>query len=284
MQLGEKQQLPPILEETLLSRFEKGELELPLLPRSTAQILAASEEELGGLLSNVLGRDLSLAASVLQMANTPLYRGTSPIVSIPQAMNRLGTKIIRSLIMTMSWNSKGFQVGEYAAEVKQLFAHSLGVALCSQEVARRLRKNVEEAFLVGLLHDIGRPILLQAVCTVAKELKLHASRGAVLDMIVMRHPEIGALLVQRWTLPVRFQRIIAAHHEAEPCAEDRAGVHLLQLGDVLAKHMLEELPVEVVQNHDAVVSLNIYPDMLEGILQKRDTIKEAVQQFISTCA
>ena len=254
MQPGENLVSASPLEDVLFARIDKGEIELPLLPRSMAQILAATEEELGGLLSTILSRDVSLAASVLQMANTPLYRGASPIVSISQAMNRLGTKNIRSLIMTMSWNSKGFHVGQYAPDVKRMFAHSLGVALSSQEIARCLRKNVEEAFLVGLLHDIGRPILLQAICSIAKELWIHISPGTLWEMLERWHAGVGALLVQNWALPVRFQRIIAAHHDEDPAPEERAGVHLLQLGDILAKHILEDFPLEALQAHEAVAS------------------------------
>src|SRR5258708_12287382 len=157
------------LRRRLGQRLDAGGLELPLLPEVAAEVVAltASEDSDTGRRAEVSRRDASMTAHGLRLANSPLYRPRSPIVSLQQALSRLGMSQIRQIALTVSCKQRVFRARGYEAEVHRTFRHSFATGLMAQEIAPARGWNAEEAFLPGLLHDVGRPVLLQAASDVS---------------------------------------------------------------------------------------------------------------------
>jgi len=255
-----------------------GRFELPILPTVANEVLQASGDEAGGAkkLADIVRRDQTMAAHLLRMANSPFYRGTDAIVSVQHAVSRLGSSRIREVALVVACSGRVFEVGGFEDEVKASFKHSLAAALYAQEIARAKRTSVEDAFLAGLLHDMGRPLLLQKCIDVDKKHALKSKRAEILGVVDQRHPSVGAMLATAWLLPERLASTIADHHHAGPPEERSPAVHMVMLADALAHYAMTGTPNDAIElrTHPAIPALNLYPDAVSALLSRAQVVKE----------
>lgn len=267
------------LRAELEQRLHDGKLELPLLPGVAMEVTsaAAREDTDARALAEILKRDAAMAAHVLRVVNSPVYSPRAQIVSLQQAVGRVGSAKIREIAMIIACRAGVFKVKGYEAEVDQVFKHSVATALFAQEIARQTRNNVEEAFLCGLLHDVGRPVLLQALLEATRERSGSWSREALLALVSELHCRAGAALASAWALPEAVSQAILNHHG--PGAEHAASVHITALADVLGHALLDapELDASAVQGHVALEKLEIYPDVLAKILSRSQSVRQAAE-------
>jgi putative nucleotidyltransferase with HDIG domain len=138
---------------------------------------------------------------------------------------------------------------------------------------------VEEAFLAGLLHDVGRPTLFQAIADLdrSSDPRKKADQASVVDEL---HAAVGAELATRWALPARVAEAIATHHVPATAAHTELAM-LTSLADVLAHQVLEPVSGDLgsggALGHPALVALNLYPDDLEKLLAGSDALVETVR-------
>jgi len=258
-----------MVRERLLQRVDAGALELPLLPEVASEVMALTAQENSDArrLADVIRRDASMAAHVLRLANSPLYRPRTPIVSLQQALSRLGMAQIRQIALTVSCKQRVFRARGYEAEVHKAFRHSFAAALVAQEIARARRWNVEEAFLAGLLHDVGRPVLLQAIADISLVVR-PGDRQAVLAVVAEQHAAVGGTLARKWALPPRVADAITHHHDELGGGSASQLPVLTAFADDLSHCILEpEAEDEArIREHPLLVSLNLYPDELATLL------------------
>lgn len=276
--------LPEVLRDALVERIESGGIELPVLPEVASQVINASMDPECDLrqLTALIGRDQSMTAHLLRLSNSALYASPVPIVSLQQALSRLGLKKIREIALIISCETKVFKVEGFDLAVRTLFRHSLAAAAFAQEIARHRRWNVEEAFLCGLLHDIGKPVLLQTLSDLKQKLEIEVDRDAILAGTDEFHADLGSKLVKHWKLPVRLSETIEFHHEPEK-AESASGTAMMtRLADDLAHTALgsREIPEQELLEHSTLVPLNVYPDEMERLLASRKKILEAVESIL----
>lgn len=209
---------------------------LPSLPQVLLQIMELAERDDVGLaeLGQVVSRDTGLAAKVLSTANSAFYSRGRPIASIEQCLSVMGAAQVRRIALNQSvaelfgrfQKTGGFDMRYY-------WYHVLCVALTARDLARRLEyDHVDEAYLAGLLHDVGQLALL----TVAPDAYLPIFRNATGEMSLMEqeqaafgitHAEVGAWLGQRWNLHGFFNDALLYHHE--PLARLRDAHALTQI-------------------------------------------------------
>lgn len=268
----------------LLCRLERGELELPLLPRVAQEVLAETEREDGEprRLAELIRRDAAMAAHVLRVANSPLYLPPTPIVSLQQAISRLGMAAMRRIALMVACQARVFRVAGYDAAMRSLFQHSLAAAAFAQEIARLRRSNVEEAFLCGLLHDVGRPVILQTLADLgpaSAAATTVAPSAAVLDPAAAYaladelHPLVGATLAERWSLPPWLALAVRHHHEPGAGAASALAA-TVGAADRLAHLCLHtrELDEEACRRGPQWALLNLYPDQVDALLGQRERV------------
>jgi putative nucleotidyltransferase with HDIG domain len=263
------------LREELEARLATSKVALPMLSESVQRVLSAASDERSDarVLSDLIKRDQALAGHVLRVANSPLYAASTQIVSLQQAVSRLGMQKVREVALMISMQTRVFDVKGYATELKALFAHAVATAVFAQEIARMKRKNVEEAFLAGLLHDVGKPVVLQAIMD-SKSPEARAAqrdRGAVWALCDALHGPAGRALAVAWQLPVTLAETIERHHDP---ASPSSSVHLTRLADDLAHFVLRDAPVEeaTIHGHPCAEALNLYPEDLAALLAKGPAI------------
>jgi putative nucleotidyltransferase with HDIG domain len=272
--------LPAAVRERLVERVQASKLELPLLPRVATEVMRACADDTSDArtLAEMVRSDQAMAGHVLRIANTPAYMPAVRIVSLQQAVSRLGMKTIRDIALLVACQSRVFNVAGFAALMQAWFRHALGTALFAQEVARRRRWNVEEAFLAGLLHDVGRPVLLQALMDLHRDAGLTADRDAVVEATGELHERVGAALISSWGLPDRVAEA-TGHHHAPPREGAMAQLTMvIGLADDLAHVALGPRTVteDEVRHHALLPALNLYPDDVEALLAHRARVVESV--------
>ncbi|GAB6068728.1 HDOD domain-containing protein [Methylothermus subterraneus] len=227
----EEKPLTELLEEqfaALSSRlpvFHPVALELERLKNdgrvSMEQIVAAIE------------KDPTLAAQVLRLANSALYRGLAKADTLSRAVLRLGMKRVVSLAFAAS-QSLAYR-GErppYREMLRQLWTRTYLSACGARFLAERLGQGerAEEAFLAGLFHDLGELFVLRALeCLSAKTGEL--TPALIEEAVTALHPQFGAKLILQWNLPEEYARIARDHHLEELAESDwlMACVRLMDL-------------------------------------------------------
>lgn len=258
--------LPATLERDFTAKVARLELELPLLPEASATILSetAKTDWSAAKIVDALKRDAALSAHLLRIANSPAFCGASPVVSIQQAVTRLGGSHLRQLAVVIACETRAFAAPGFEAEVRAVFRHSLAVALCAKEIARQRRANVEAAFLAGLLHDLGWPVVIQGLSQLAGGAAL--PRDAVLERAELLHASLGGAVARAWKLPEAVAVAIVGHHDA---ATEDPLTATVAFADALAQHAGgSPWPEERLLALPATRSLNLYPDVVESLAKK----------------
>ncbi|MBL8861686.1 MAG: HDOD domain-containing protein [Planctomycetes bacterium] len=257
-----------------LARYLDEHLELPVLPEAAARILSLCEDpetESQDIVA-ALERDPSLASHVLRLANSAVFAPVEPIVSLKQAVGRLGMTMIRNLSIAVTLQGRVFCSRQHEEHTRAMWAHCALTAVFAREVARRLRRNGEVAFLWGLMHDVGRPIVFQAAVERPELLGCDPAGGALLEAAMDTfHARVGARLVHAWGLPYPIEVVVACHHEPSAASEYAPDARLTRLADLLAHWALEDAlePEDFPRDEPVVVELGLGEEALSELLALR---------------
>lgn len=206
-------------------------ISIPMMPAVAHKVIEmASDPELSiHLLASLVAKDPVLAARVLSLANSAYSCPTQPITSLTNAIMRLGTTAVRNVVITVSFTSQLQDPAVYLNRGRAILDHALGTAYTARLVAERAGVNHEEAFLCGLLHDIGKLVILKRAHEHRRQSGNTVSEADLESTLATFHPAAGALVLRRWKLPESLDNPIRFHHEYEaagPFLRLTAGVYL----------------------------------------------------------
>ncbi len=281
-----KQEEGQALRTLITEQLERGDLDLPLLPVVANQVLMLSNDPNADAtkLSALIQQDQALAGQVLRIANSPAYLPRSPIVSLQQAIAWLGLNMLAGLAFSISVQSGVFKVKGYEKEVRGLWRQSLATGLYGKEIARRNRHNVENAFLCGILHTIGKPVLIHLILQAQKDSKNQPSWAMIDSLIQEFHIQTGIKLADAWQLPQPVQEAIRfypdeTYHQA---TSPTKGAMITCLADHLASSLLDPsaLDEDVFRALPVVQDLNFYPEDMDALLDLKDAIQQSVESFL----
>ena len=268
------------LEQSLLQKIETGEIELPLLPKAASQVMALASDPAADAakLSGLIHQDQALAAHVLRIANSPAYMPRSPVVSLQHAVAMLGITLLSEIAFTASLKSGAFKAPGHEDDVKRLWRHSLASGAFAKEVARMRRVNVESAYLCGLLHEIGKPVILQTATALAQTQRLTLEKAILYGWIDGYHSRVGALIAEKWGLPKQVATAIQYYDDYDHAESFRQECLLTCASDRLASHVLapEDLPEESLRTQPAFGELNLYPNDIDQLLTTKDQVLAVV--------
>src|SRR4051812_9865180 len=130
--------VPAGIRAELQAKLSAGALELPLLPGVAMEVTsaAARDDVDARSIAEMLKRDASLSAHVLRIVNSPAYSPRAQIVSLQQAVARVGAVKIREIALVIAGRTGVFKAKGYQQEIDEVFRQSIGTALFAQEIAR----------------------------------------------------------------------------------------------------------------------------------------------------
>ncbi len=193
--------------EALNKRLYDEDFQLPVLPSILMQLISLMEDENTTFqdIARLIMTDQVLISRVLKIANSPIYGGTGQVDSIHLAIVRLGMREILNIVTAIKLNSINY-AGVAQEKMQELMDNALKTAFLATGLARLCRVDPDEAFLGGLLLDLGKTVIL----SVAKDLNIEEE--LLEDLMASKHADLGALIAKKWNYPESIQNLIRYHH------------------------------------------------------------------------
>lgn len=276
--------MPEQVEQALIERIDKDRIDLPVLPQVAGRVMALAGDPSADAarLSALIHQDQALAAHVLRIANSPAYMPRTPIASLQHAVAMLGINQLSEIAVTISLKSGAVKIPGYDADIRQLWRHALASGAYAKEIARMRRYNVESAYLCGLLHAVGKPVVLKTVTTIAAEMHIPLESGAVTSFLDGYHARVGSLIAAEWALPPQVAEAIAYYWSYEQAPSHRQEAMMTCLADRLATYVLvpDSFDDSTLREHSVFADLNLYPNDIDTLLG----LKEKILNLVNTMA
>ncbi|MFQ5686433.1 MAG: HDOD domain-containing protein [Candidatus Scalindua sp.] len=215
--------LRDLLGDEALEKIVAGMKDLPSLPKSYNLIVEEMQKPEPSLkkVGNIIARDVSMSARVLQLVNSAFFGLPQNMVNPQQAVIYLGVETLKALVLSANVFSSFTETSELLDfPLPELCKHSIAVGnlareiLDSEPVEQRLK---EEVLVAGLLHDIGKLLLLNVPDQYKQIQALNDNIGcgiltAEYEVLNTSHSELGAYLLGLWGIPIGIVESIAFHH------------------------------------------------------------------------
>ncbi len=196
---------------------------LPTLPETYNELIAELQSESCSIrsIAEIVGRDISMTAKILQMVNSAFFALPTRVTDIFQAVNLLGLDTTRALVLAAGVFRQFEEQHIPGYSIEAVYHHSLSVGAMAQRLSQHLEldeRSVDDAMLGGMMHDIGKLILVssfpekvRAVAQTAQDNKVTLEQGEK-EIFKVTHAEVGAHLLSLWGLPDSILEAIAFHH------------------------------------------------------------------------
>jgi putative nucleotidyltransferase with HDIG domain len=207
---------------------------LPSVPALYAELVEElqSSECSVQRVGEIVSRDVAMTAKIMQLVNSSYFGLRQRIGTPQQATAVLGTEVLRALVLSVHVFSHHEQVQMPRFHLDRLFEHSLAVATLAKAVGRLAggaQDVVNDTFVAGLLHDVGKLVLAKNLAQKYGQ-ALELAHGACLPISVAEtevfgcsHAEVGAYLLGLWGLPDALVEAVAFHHDPRRCGGQTFG-------------------------------------------------------------
>lgn len=231
----------------------KGVRDLPTLPIVAMEVnrLLRDENVPVEQLLSLLEKDQSLVSRILRLVNSSFYGFKSKVTSLRHAVTLMGFSTIQHAVVSVAViDCLKLKSNHRHFDIARFWTHSIGVAVvCRYLAAQTKTVEPEMAFTAGLLHDIGKVVLVNSFPDVFFSVNDRAVKGAVsfsaAEKLCESYPHnlIGGYLAKHWMLPESLECVIRNHHGGQGRASGADGVltGLVTVADTLA-NALEKVP------------------------------------------
>ena len=216
---------------------------LPVVPTYLGRILKALDntELRAKKLAEFIEKDQALTTKILRVANSPWYGQSGKIATVDLAIIIMGLNSIKEIVIGMLVDKFFSRTPSYLFDVKSFWDYSLFCGSTSRLLARKLNyKKSGEAFVAGLMHDIGILILIQYFAYEFKEIKLLVESKKFnmvkAEELVLgtNHSEIGAWMAEKWNLPEHLVNCIKYHHIPQKDLEEKFNKETIKLTQIVS--------------------------------------------------
>ena len=236
------------MENSILRKAITNVDDLPILPAIYDKIsrMTRNPDTSARDLATVISDDIALTSKLLKLVNSPFYALPRKITTIPQAIVIIGYSALRNLVLTTSaFDLFPKFVGTRTFKYFSFWKHCIGCGVGAKIIAQHCKySEVEEMFVSGLLHDVGKVVQEQFARHIFSEALAHADKchttilEAETSVMGFSHTETGHLVAEKWNLPPVITESITYHHSPRNADKNRLQVSMVHLANVLS-HALE---------------------------------------------
>lgn len=244
----------------------KAQMDLPVVPAIASLVMRELTNPMSNAadLAKIINHDQALMGRILRIANSPVYKRRIATTTIDAAIVRLGRGLVKDLVISLSTKSLFRKFDRFEED---LWSHSIAAAIAAQHVANLSKKiDPSEAFVGGLLHDVGKIVLNNSASSRFKRAASAAIRNnqpyfvAEYEEFKFHHGSVGAVLLEVWGLSRALADTAQYHHHLEQwdqIPEDSLTlVSVVTLADQLTNHIGINLGSRQVE-------LDLAPECLE---------------------
>jgi len=208
------------IQNSVIEKVLKQIEHLPTLPQVVTKILAMTDSAKVNAVDLSKEMDQSLSAKVLKVANSAYYGGRAArsVTSVHHAIVIIGFDAVKEIVLTTSFFHT-FKDSQEVETLKPLWQHSLECAFIAKRLAWVYRyEGLDEAYLAGLIHDIGKLIIQQYFPDPSRLIQNKTAAGsaplkAEKEVLGMTHAEIAGRIAEQWNFHESLVEAIAHHHD-----------------------------------------------------------------------
>lgn len=235
---------------------------LPSTPKAFQEILSCIRQPDATLAdaAQIIARDVAMTANILKLVNSAFFGSRQTITRIDRAIAYLGMDTLGSLVLAHGVFQSGVTISIEGFSLEELWRHSLQTGLLAKAIAVDQALSairVEEAFLVGMLHDVGKVVFATRAADTA------ISKDEAAAQMETHHAEVGAYLLGLWGFPNSIVEAVAFHHLPSQTADTSLG-----LAGII--HIADRLSRAGGADFATAADIGIEPGLLErhGVLDK----------------
>jgi putative nucleotidyltransferase with HDIG domain len=214
--------------------------DLPPMPAVIMKAMEAAQDPDVPIrtLQLLISQDQALSAKILRIVNSAMYALRREVSTVSHAVSVLGINTVKSVIMAASVE-RVFQTSKDLG-AKLMSDHSWGTALAARAIAKRTNyENIEESLICGLMHDIGKPVMMQNLKASYSEIVSEVYKGNAnfhqqeLLAFGFSHAHVGALLARKWNFPPQLAEAVGYHHNPISAPAHKQLACIINLGNLM---------------------------------------------------
>jgi len=224
----------------IITGFKRDDIELPVLSRVVHEIQEVMNNPATTVdqLATIIERDAVISVRLIAVANSVVYRGTDKVLTVRDAIPRVGVKETHSIVTTISSKSI-YETGDkrFKKIMEKLWLHSLASGYTARTLSRVLKfGEIEKFYFMGLVHDIGKVLLLKAFTDMySKDNTLDI--GEIMAAIHEAHTSFGGAILRKWGYSETLVRIPLLHEGPDFRPDTDREILTINLASCIANNM-----------------------------------------------
>ena len=220
----------------------RGLLAIPSLPAVAVRVVGSGTKNSANahILADIIHADRALTEYVLRIASSAAKRPTMPITSLQHAIAWLGLDDVANIAFTLALQGKMLHVEGQHRKARRLWRHSLASALWARQLAHILSRETGVCYLSGLLHNIGRAVVLGALHDISESAGIHLAGNEYDCLIEVFQREVSQRVIAAWHLPAPMPAILARWEAYASAGALRWECNVVNFADKLADFTLHE--------------------------------------------
>jgi putative nucleotidyltransferase with HDIG domain len=210
------------------------------LPEVCIQVQALADSPLttASDIGEVVGKDTALTSRLLKLVNSAYFSLPRKIDTVTRAVNMIGMRELRSLTLAASAAEMFNRIPSNLIDMAAFWQHSVFCGLLARNLAQRCNVlHSERLFTAGLLHDVGRLLMLMKLpdeISRAESMRLQSKKDICVlerDLIGFDHAEVGEALLKHWNMPENLCASVRYHHDPEQANDACLEAALIHIAD-----------------------------------------------------
>jgi HD-like signal output (HDOD) protein len=268
----------------IVKRFKESKLSLPVLPRIVQDVQSIIKQPHSTVddLAQVIEKDALISLKLIATANSPYYRGTEKIQSISSAVQRFGYKETQSIVSAIA--NKSLYIAkhkQFEKLMERLWFHSLASAYGGRAIAQKSGyDDLEKAFFMGLVHDIGKALILKALDEITP-LNKKINEEELIGILQEGHTRFGAVLLKYWGFTDEFSQVALLHEGQDISDKTAKEILMINLASNLARRIgysLFDIEINLASINSARL-LRLNPGTLSSITED---VKKQLSETLDT--
>lgn len=273
----------------VLTFFKRGEITLPSPPGVYLKFKKMVEQGADlVVITDILKEDLGVSFHLISVSNSPYYRGVKENRTLKEAIGRLGLDLTTKYVDILS-NRSVFTTANQAYQpfMESVWEHSLACAMAAETLTRYLGINLgHDPFTLGLLHDVGKMVLIQILGEVEARGKIECNvdRAEILNTLAAYHGPFGQAVLDQWNFPKVFGLIAKWHDNLDEGPTASQALMVVQLSNMISKSMGyghdQPVPYPLVDNPPAK-KLGVKEDTVEKVKKDLFELMEETREALA---
>lgn len=268
----------------LKAYIEDERLKIPVLPDVVSKVIALINHPNAdaNTLARLIHKDQALAGYVLRVSNSPIFAGTREITTLRQAIARIGAKTLGKIALSITMQGTVFKAQGFEEEIKAIWRETLTSGTFAQDIGRIIGETSESLYLCGLLHTVGKPVILQALQELQKEMSMELTKPASMSLVEEFHRRVGYKVAEQWKLPDAVKDACIYYSNPEDGEEHKKEVRITYLAHEIAQFVDRdptEQDIDMLVNSPAALSLRITAKHFELLIKRLEKVKQLLESM-----